>query len=83
MTFEQHLGRRRDHLCESLKKNVFCGRNGKCSDSVAEMIMVCCRERKKVVTAPRNLVVGERMEGHEVVETGAKSCSIFEDMFKS
>lgn len=47
------------------------------------MIMVCCRERKKVVTAPRSLVVGERMEGHEVVETGAKSCSIFEDMFKS
>lgn len=82
MTFEQHLGRR-NHLCESLKKNVSCGRNSKCTGSVAEMIVVCSRKRKKVVMAPRNLVVGERMEGHEVVEIGAKSCSIFEDMFKS
>lgn len=45
--------------------------------------MVCSRRRKKVVVAPRNLVAGERMEGHEGVEIGAKSCSIFEDMFKS
>lgn len=50
---------------------------------LAEVIIVCSRERKKIVTAPRNprnLVEGERMEGHEVVEIGAKSCSIFEDV---
>lgn len=56
---------------------------------LAEVIIVCSRERKKVVTTPRNprnLVVagaGGRMEGHEVIEIGAKSRSIFEDMFKS
>lgn len=60
VTLEQHLKKRRDHLCQSLGKERFLQKEEQMKGAVAEVIVVCFRKREPTVAA-RSLVMRERI----------------------